>query len=138
MESLTKQREIIFDSSASAGRDQRIPYDDQAKSAVFLLAEIKGVLDLKYLSETQILITYDIRILSLDIIHQTLEAVGFQLDESLISKIKNALCIYTESTLRENLGVIKNKVTRDIFMHGYQKRLHGCRDLRSTYWRYYL
>ena len=111
---------------------------DQAKLAIFLLADVDGVLDLKYLCESNLLITYDIRILTLNTIHQALSSVGFQLDNSLLSKIKNALYAYTEDTLRENLGVSGSKLTRDIFMQGYQKRLHGCRDLRSMYWRRYL
>ena len=162
MESLTKQRDIHFNtkhlgemgevlvgesvfadpsfdlklalnSGTEAGLDQ-----DQAKLAIFLLADVEGVLDLKYLSESNLLITYDIRILTLNTIHQALCSVGFQLDNSLISKIKNALYAYTEDTLRENLGISGSKLTRDIFMQGYQNRLHGCRDLRSMYWRRYL
>ena len=111
---------------------------NQAKLAIFLLADVEGVLDLKYLSESNLLITYDIRILTLNTIQQALCSVGFQLDNSLISKIKNALYAYTEDTLRENLGISGSKLTRDIFMQGYQNRLHGCRDLRSMYWRRYL
>jgi len=128
-----------------AGIDRDIDSDteavseqDQAKLAIFLLADVEGVLDLKYLSESNLLITYDIRILTLNTIQQALCSVGFQLDNSLISKIKNALYAYTEDTLRENLGISGSKLTRDIFMQGYQNRLHGCRDLRSMYWRRYL
>lgn len=130
VESLTKQRDILFSSIEKA--------QDQAKSAIFLLADVDGVLDLKYLSDTQLIITYDVRILTMDIILQALESVGFDLDDSLLSKIKNALYAYTENTLRENLGIHGSKVTRDIFMQGYQRRLHGCRDQRPTHWRHYL
>ncbi len=130
MESLTKQREIFF---SRFEQNQ-----DQAKSAIFLLADVDGVLDLKYLTNTQLFITYDIRILTMDIILQALESVGFKLDRSLLSKVKNALYTYTENTLRENLGISYSKVTRDIFIQGYQRRLHGCRDLRPAYWRHYL
>ena len=150
MESLTKQRDIQFSPTQSFGA----PVDfsgiatnlemgddfecDQAKLAVFLLADVEGVLELKYLSETNILIIYDIRVLTLDTIHQALHSVGFQLDYSLISKIKNALYAYTEDTLRENLGIQSSKSTQEIFTQGYQQRLHGCRDPRSQYWRRYL
>jgi len=130
VESLTKQREIFF---SRFEQNQ-----DQAKSAIFLLADVDGVLDLKYLTNTQLFITYDIRILTMDIILQALESVGFKLDRSLLSKVKNALYTYTENTLRENLGISYSKVTRDIFIQGYQRRLHGCRDLRPAYWRHYL
>jgi len=138
VESLTKQRDILFGSSYAAGEEKKYSSQDQAKSAIFLLADVDGVLDLKYLSESHLIITYDVRVLTLDIIHQALESVGFYLDDSLICKIKNALCAYTESTLRENLGIIQNKVTRDIFVQGYRQRNHGCRDQRSVYWRHYL
>lgn len=158
MESLTKQREILFrpaltdgelrDRSA-LGRESNIEHDqtsdlvrdliqDQAKAAIFLLADVDGILDLKYLSKSNVLVTYDIRILTLDTIHQALSSVGFKLDCSLISKIKNALYAYTEDTLRENLGIIDSKLTRDIFVQGYKQRSHGCRDQRSQYWRRYL
>lgn len=150
MESLTKQRDILFsldhtpeelmdrshfDATTDLGREL---YQDQAKSAIFLLADVDGVLDLKYLSDSNILITYDIRILTLDTIQQALSSVGFLLDNSLISKIKNALYAYTEGTLRENLGIVDSKETRDVFIQGYQQRSHGCRDQRSQYWRRYL
>lgn len=130
MESLTKQRDILF---SRFEKNQ-----DQAKSAIFLLADVEGVLDLKYLTDTQLFITYDIRILTMDIILQALESVGFKLDHSILSKVKNALYTYTENTLRENLGISHSKITRDIFMQGYQRRLHGCRDLRPVHWRHYL
>ena len=150
MESLTKQREILFSSAHSneelgyrSGlemvsdlvRDQN---RDQAKAAVFLLADVDGVLDLKYLSDFNLVVTYDIRILTLDTILQALSSVGFTLDNSIVSKIKNALYAYTEDTLRENLGIMGSKLTRDIFMQGYQQRSHGCRDQRPQYWRRYL
>ena len=154
MESLTKQRDILFSSlQAYEGIQERPIFDvnsdmglqldaeligNQAKSAIFLLADVDGVLDLKYLSDTHLLITYDIRILTLDTICQALSSVGFLLDNSLISKIKNALYAYTENTLRENLGIVGSKLTRDVFIQGYQQRLHGCRDQRSHYWRHYL
>ncbi len=130
VESLTKQRDILF---SRLDKEQ-----DQAKSAIFLLADVDGVLDLKYLSATQLFITYDVRILTMDIILQALESVGFYLDHSLLSKLKNALYAYTENTLRENLGINDSKMTRDIFIQGYQRRLHGCRDLRPVHWRHYL
>jgi len=130
VESLTKQRDILF---SRLDKEQ-----DQAKSAIFLLADVDGVLDLKYLSATQLFITYDVRILTMDIILQALESVGFYLDHSLLSKLKNALYAYTENTLRENLGINDSKMTRDIFIQGYQRRLHGCRDLRPIHWRHYL
>lgn len=146
MESLTKQREILF----SAYLDNGKPLDklalasrhnignDQAKSAIFLLADVDGVLDLKYLSKTSVLITYDVRVLTLESILSALKSLGFSLNENLLSKIKNALCMYTEETLRENLGIANSKATRDIFIDDYQRRSHGCRDSRSTYWRRYL
>lgn len=130
MESLTKQRDILFSKFEKK--------QDQAKSAIFLLADVEGVLDLKYLSDSQLFITYDVRILTMEIILEALESVGFELDHSLLSKVKNALYAYTENTLRENLGISDSKMTRDIFIQGYQRRLHGCRDQRPAYWRHYL
>jgi len=130
VESLTKQRDILFNNFEKE--------TDQAKSAIFLLADVDGVLDLKYISETQLFITYDVRSLTMEIILQVLESVGFHLDHSLLSKIKNALYAYTETTLRENLGIMDSKATRDIFIRDYQQRSHGCRDLRPTHWRHYL
>jgi len=146
MESLTKQRDIVFSSDHENGArldnvdlNSKIEIgEDQAKSAIFLLADVDGVLDLKYLTETNILITYDIRVLTLDAILKSLTSVGFSLDDSLLSKIKNALYAYTEDTLRESLGLTGSKLTRDIFVDGYRRRQHGCLDPRSTYWRRYL
>ncbi len=138
LESLTKQRDILFSTAYESGDAAGYFVKDQAKAAIFLLADVDGVLDLQYLSGSHLIITYDVRVLTLDILHQALVSVGFHLDNSLLSKIKNALYAYTENTLRENLGIMQNKVTRDIFMQGYQRRLHGCRDQRPTHWRHYL
>lgn len=146
MESLTKQREILFCSEQSseellghAGSTFGLEKGrDQAKAAIFLLADVEGVLDLKYLSDSSVIITYDIRILTLDTILQALSSVGFELDNSIVSKIKNALYAYSEDTLRENLGIESSMLTRDIFVQGYRQRPHGCRDSRPRHWRRYL
>ena len=130
MESLLKQRELVFSE----------PHSDknQARSALLLLIDVAGVEDVILLSNTRLLVTYHLRQLSLRTIHEALYLVGFHLDNSLLSKLKNALHYYCEETQSANLGIKGTKTTKHLFINRYQHLPHGCRDDRPEHWRKYL
>ncbi len=131
MDSIRRSREIIF--------IEPHPDPDQAGSAALMLADCEGVERAVPLSPLALLVEYDLRHITLQDIEQRLQAAGFHLDNSLLTKLKRALAHYTEDTLRANLQCEKcTKATREVFVRQYQRRPHGCRDPRPDHWRGYL
>jgi hypothetical protein len=128
LDTTLKHREILFATPH--------PDDNQAGSAMLMLVDVTGVEQVSALSATQLSISYDVTQITLHIIEQALMEVGFHLDNNLLAKMKRALYYYTEETLRANLGC--DNCTQKVFIHRYQKQLHGCRDERPEHWRNYL
>ena len=132
MSATNKIREIYF--------SELHPEKNQARSAMLLLEDIPGVLHLEVTTPIHLKIKYDIQYLTLSIIEDALSELGFHLDNTLMLQLKRALYKYTEETERVNLGCdhSQGQSTRDIFIHRYQKQIHGCRDTRPKHWRDYL
>jgi len=128
---LVKQREILFVAP------QKDP--DPASSAIQLLQGIDGLLEATKDHEHGISITYHLHKISLRIIEDALQEVGFHLDNSLFAKIKRALFHYTEETQLANMGYdhAESKSTTEIFINRYNQLQHGCRDERPSYYRQY-
>jgi hypothetical protein len=116
------------------------PDPDQARSATLLLTEVQGVIHLSPVTPLCLSISYDLSLISLQIIEELLEELGFHLDGSLLIKLKRALYHYTECVERETYGYEYDQAstTRDIFIRRYVNRPHGCRDGRPKHWRRYL
>jgi len=112
----------------------------QAEDAMLLLQVADGVISIKKSASNKLRISYDIRMLSLEIIDTALAEIGFHLDNSLICKLKRALFYYVEEIQRENLGIDRdeNDTTRSVFVNRYQQLKHGCRDNKPDEWRKYL
>ena len=127
---LIKHREIAF---CSLHADP-----EQAKSAMFLFSDVDGIIHLKIVDTHRLLVSYDIRLITLKIMEEALIELGFHLDNSLLYKLKRALYYYTEDVQCENLGCQKGQCTRNIFISRYDRLRHGCRDDRPDYWRKYL
>ena len=127
-----KQRDILFH---PLHEDRQ-----QAFTASKMLQDIDGVLHVKSLTDVHLQIRYDLRYFTLEDIEELLKAVGFHLDNSLLTKLKRALYRYTEETERANLGCPKGQsnCTREVFINRYQQLPHGCRDKRPEHWRNYL
>ena len=126
-----KHREILFD----AVHDQD---KSPTRCATLLLADAPGIISLRPVSDTQLHISYDLRTVNLSTIETALREVGFHLDNSLMCKLRRALCHFTEETQCLNMGYLSDsKTTRDIYICRYLKRPHGCRDERPDHWREY-
>ncbi|MEJ2646495.1 MAG: hypothetical protein P8180_16570 [Gammaproteobacteria bacterium] len=129
---LVKRREVWF----------RGPHPDphQARTAAVVLSELHGVVHVQAVSPVLAHVHYDVTILTLQIIEQTLQDVGLHLDNSLLVKLKRALYAYTEEAQRDSLGCRKGQTncTQRVFVTHYQNRPHGCRDERPEHWRRYL
>jgi len=128
----TKQRDVMFNPL----------HDDenQASTAAQMLIDLEGVVMADVVSETHLIIRYDLRFFTLVDVEELLMAVGFHLDNNLLIKLKRALYRYTEETERTNMGCAEGQsnCTREAYINRYQKLPHGCRDKRPDHWRSYL
>ena len=129
---LVKRREVWF----------RGPHPDphQARTAAIVLSELHGVVHVQAVSPVLAHVHYDVTVLTLQVVEQTLQDVGLHLDNSLLVKLKRALYAYTEEAQRDSLGCPKGQTncTQRVFVTHYQSRPHGCRDERPEHWRRYL
>ncbi len=115
------------------------PDPDQARSALLLLSDADGVLDITLMDELCLYITYDVRQLTLDAIEKVLVRLGYHLDSRLLYRMKRALYSFSEETQRANLGGTDNtNNTTQVFIKRYTCNHHGCRDKRPEHWRKYL
>jgi len=131
VEELIKRREIRF--------CHLHPDPDQARSALLLLSDAEGVVDISFIDELCLSISYDVRMLTLQAIEDVLIRLGYHLDNRLISRMKRALYGYSEETQRANLGtIIETDTTTKVFVKRYSVNYHGCRDKRPEHWRKYL
>lgn len=112
----------------------------QARTALLLLDEVPGVVNLVYVDDTHLRISYDIGAVSLQMIEEALAEVGFHLDNSLLNKLKRALYYYSEDVQRQNLGCHRGEhnCVQKVFVNRYRQLPHGCRDDRPEHWRRYL
>jgi LmbE family N-acetylglucosaminyl deacetylase len=131
-EQLIKQREICFHLFH--------PDHHQVKTAVKLLTGLDGIEQVAALDEQCMMVRYDIRQWTLQLIDETLTELGFHIRLDLLARIKRALYYYTEDVQRENLGCSKGQsnCTREVFIKRYESIRHGCRDERPDHWRRYL
>jgi len=131
VDDLTKRRELRF--------CHLHPDPNQARSALLLLSDAAGVMEITLADELCLYITYDVRHLTLDAIEKILTRLGYHLDNRLINRMKRALYNYSEETQRANLGVSDNTDnTTQVFVKRYSSNYHGCRDKRPNHWRKYL
>lgn len=115
------------------------PDPHQAQTALLLLADLPGIIHHHLESDIRLHVSYRIDRLTLATIESLLSALGFHLDNSLLSKLRRALYYYAEDTQRANLGCssMGDGGTRQVFIEQYHRREHGCRDQRPHHWRIY-
>ena len=128
---LIKRREIRF--------CHLHPDPEQARSALLLLSDAEGVVDIKFIDELCLSVSYDVCFLTLKAIEDVLVRLGYHLDNRLLMRMKRALYNYSEETQRANLGaIIETDTTTKVFVKRYSINYHGCRDKRPEHWRKYL
>lgn len=128
---LFKQREIRFNYPP--------PGVAPAREAALLLHGAPGIELIQALNEDCLQVHYLLTYTCLEIIEDALIGVGFELDNSLMAKLRRSLIYYTEETQLMNLGYNHDQAssTLDIFINSYEQRQHGCRDQREPYMRHY-
>lgn len=115
------------------------PDPDQAGSALQLLEGVAGIETVSRASAHSLHVTYNLRLVSLQMIEEALIELGFHLDNNLLAKLRRALYYYAEDTQRANQYCQADlNSTRDVFVNRYRQLPHGCRDQRPTHWREYL
>ena len=129
MNNRIKHREIQF--------DDKHPDPNQAQRAVLLLSDIAGVESSLAQTPCQLVVSYDVSLITLDQIVQELIDNEFHIYNSLLFKLKQALYSYTEQTEQANLKSNQSSSSREMFVKQYQRRPHGCRDQRPHHWRNY-
>ncbi|VAW57809.1 hypothetical protein MNBD_GAMMA07-1893 [hydrothermal vent metagenome] len=128
---LIKQREIRF--------CHLHPEKNQACSALLLLSDAIGIIDITLVDELCLYITYDLRQLTLNSIETTLIKQGYHLDGQLLYRMKRALYSYSEDAQLANLGQpISTDKSTQVSINRYATNHHGCRDKRPEHWRKYL
>jgi hypothetical protein len=129
---LVKTRDIVF-------RPYH-PDPSQAETARQLLDGLDGVLEADALDPVHLRVTYHLPEISLRLIVESLEELGFHLDGSLVQRMRRALIYYSEETQCANMGcsVGQSNCTVKVFVNRYQRLTHGCRDRRPEHWRHYL
>lgn len=120
---IIKQRVIHFQSDAP----------EVAKRASELLSAVPGVSRARVTDGNSIRIHYDVRELTLQMIEQALEDIGFNLSDNVICKIKRGLIAYCEEALRESLGV----TTADSNTPSLSLPTPHAHDPRPYQWRNY-
>ncbi len=128
---LSKKREISF--------FEFHPDPEQCHSAMLLLSQIAEIDHCERSGSRSLIIHYDLRNITLEVIELLLEELGFHLETGLFYNLSRALYYYTEETQRDNLGINNNSAvdTKMIFMNRYQNVLHGCRDTTPENMRHY-
>ncbi|MDQ1363896.1 MAG: hypothetical protein QG652_1758 [Pseudomonadota bacterium] len=126
---LIKKREIRF--------CHLHPEKNQAQSALLLLSDADGIVDIRFGDTLCLYVSYDVRRLTLRAIENVLVRLGYHLDNRLITRMKRAVFAYSEDTQRTNLGCTEITDTTLMFV---TRKANGnrCRDRRPEHWRKYL
>ena len=125
-----KKRSIRLTSSA----------DDPAtiESAAGLLREVKGVLHVRIAGANRLVVSYNVRCITLQVIEALLTEFGYQLRTSFFCRTLRGLCYYLEDIECTSARHDQADCTREAFINRYLDRPHGCRDHRPEYLRRYL
>ncbi len=109
-----------------------------AESAADLLRDARGVVEIQVVRSDHLLVSYNVREITLQILEALLAEFGDKLRTSLFCRTLRALCYYIEDIECTNCKHNQADCTRDAFITRYLRRPHGCRDRRPEYLRRYL
>jgi hypothetical protein len=109
-----------------------------AESAAALLRDVKGVLRVQVSGPDRLLVSYNVRQITLQIIEAVLQEFGYKLRTGFFCRLMRSICYYIEDIECSNGRHDMADCTRDAFITRYLRRDHGCRDHRPEYLRRYL
>ena len=111
---------------------------DRVRSAARLLRDVKGVSEVRIISRNRMVVRYNVRQITLQIIEALLSEFGYQLETGLVCRCLRAVVYYLEDIECSEPVHDQAECTRDVFITRYLRRPHGCRDQRPDYLRRYL
>lgn len=111
---------------------------DILESAAALLRDVKGVIRVRIKTPDKLVVSYNVRQITLQIITALLEEFGYTMRTSLFCRLMRSMCYYIEDIECNESKHDQAEYTRDAFINRYLTREHGCRDHRPDYLRRYL
>lgn len=114
--------------------------DDPAalEDAAALLRDVKGVLRVRAAGPNRLVVSYNVRRITLQVIEALLTEFGYRLRTSFMCRTLRGLCYYLEDIECTAPAHDQAECTREAFIKRYVDRPHGCRDHRPEYLRRYL
>lgn len=116
--------------------------DDAGKpsveAAASLLRDVKGVLRVRVAGPDRLVVSYNVRRITLQVIEALLTEFGYNLRTSFFCRAMRGLCYYLEDIECTSGTHDQADCTREAFIKRYLDRPHGCRDHRPEYLRRYL
>lgn len=111
---------------------------DFSNSAAALLRDVRGVMRVRNGQNNRLIVSYNVRQITLQIIEALLTEFGYTLRTSFFCRFMRTACYYIEDIECSNGRHDQADHTRDAFITRYLRRPHGCRDHRPEYLRRYL
>ncbi len=108
------------------------------ESAMALLRDVRGVLRVHNKKPGHLVVSYNVRRITMQTIEALLLEFDFRLRTSLSCRIMRSLCYYIEDIECTESKHDQADCTREAFINRYLERPHGCRDHRPEYLRRYL
>ena len=108
------------------------------ESAAALLRDVKGVMRVRVTAPGKVVVSYNVRQITLQTITALLKEFGYSLRTSLFCRMMHGLCYYIEDIECNEARHDQAECTRDAFIKRYLTKPHGCRDHRPDYLRRYL
>jgi hypothetical protein len=108
------------------------------QDAATLLRAVKGIRSVHIVSPGRLIVGYNVRRITLQVIEALLTEFGFRLQTSLYCRLLRLFCYYIEDIECSDPAHDLAECTRDAFITRYIRRQHGCRDHRPEYLRRYL
>lgn len=108
------------------------------QAAAELLRGVKGVLRVRITGPNRLAVSYNVRLITLQIIEALLTEFGYRLHTSFFCRVMRGLCYYFEDIECTSSKHDQADCTREAFINRYLDRPHGCRDHRPEYLRRYL
>jgi hypothetical protein len=111
---------------------------DITESAAALLRDVKGVVRVRVTAPNKLVVSYNVRQITLQTITALLKEFGYSLRTSFFCRMMRGLCYYIDDIECTEARHNQAEYTRDAFIKRYLSKPHGCRDRRPDYLRRYL
>jgi hypothetical protein len=108
------------------------------ESAAALLRDVKGVMRVRITAPYKLVVSYNVRQITLQTITALLREFGYHLRTSFFCRMMRSVCYYIEDIECTAPRHDQAECTRDAFINRYLTKPHGCRDHRPDYLRRYL